>query len=90
MHISRHEKYLSAQAESFRAYQLKAKAWSILIQFFSPQENRFYSSSLLEYSHSGMRDTAPITNLDIAEHKRLSTLFRHLRIGIKLRTFAYA
>ena len=90
--IVRHERTCEEKALEFKEFNLKMKAWTVLIKYFNPAETRFYSNSLLDLSNSPVRESAGgVTDIciyDIAEHKRMTVLFSALRYGVKARTRA--
>ena len=90
--IERHGRSSREKALEFKEFNLKMKAWTVLMKYFSPGETRFYSNSLLDLSNSPVRESAggaiDLSMFDIAEHKRMSVLFSALRYGIKARTRA--
>ena len=80
--LSRHEKMQKAKSEDFRVFNLKIKAWTVLIQYFQENETRFYTNSLLLSTSEIEERTEMVSLLDIAERKRLSFLFDALKYGI--------
>ena len=42
--LSRHERDLKSRSETFRAFNLKIKAWTVLMQYFGENDTRFYSN----------------------------------------------
>ena len=86
--LSRHEKMLKAKSEDFRVFNLKIKAWTVLIQYFQENETRFYTNSLLLSSSEIEERTGMVSLLDMAERKRISFLFDALKYGITQRSKA--
>ena len=85
--ISRLDRSNNEKALEFKDFNLKMKAWTVLMKFFNPGETRFYSNSLLDLSNSQVNEQGHIdySIYDLAEHKRMTVLFTALRYGIKAR-----
>ena len=78
--LSRIERNNNQRALEFKEFNLKIKAWTVLMKYFTPvDEERFYSGSLLDLSKSQVQE---YSIFDLAEHKRMSTLFNALRSRI--------
>ena len=87
--LAREERSSKAKATEFKEFNLKLKAWTVFMKYFSPgEEERFYSNSMLDLSKSlsttggGVKD---YSIYDLAEQKRISTLFGALKYGIRAR-----
>lgn len=92
--IARVDRCNAEKAEEFKEFNLKMKAWTVLMKYFNPGETRFYSNSLLDLSNSQVQENNVATNsncnpvpsiYDLAELKRMAVLFSALRYGIKER-----
>ena len=85
--INRKERANEQKALEFKEFNLKIKAWTVFQKYFSPNETRFYSGSLLDLSVSLRSSMQPdFAIYDIAMHKRMTVLFTAFRYGIKERS----
>ena len=83
---SKADRFRTEKSAEFRSFNLKIKAWTVLMQYFKENETRFYSNSQLLSESEIKERTEGVCLYDIAERKRMSVLFNALRFGIKARS----